>query len=85
MISGLRRCPLDSGEETKGVTQNRRGRAVGWVGPSGRLASESSDVPSAVSSHVVSEVTCGQCPQSPKKQGLEVGCTFSPTTTYGDA
>ena len=52
VISGLRRCPLDSGEETKGVTQNRRGRAGGWVGPSGRLASESSDVPSVVSSPV---------------------------------
>lgn len=34
VISGLRRCPLDSGgEETKGVTQTRRGRAAGWVGP----------------------------------------------------
>lgn len=75
------------------MTQNRRRRAGGWVGPSARLASEWRDVPSVVSSpvglegegHVVSEVTYGQCPQSPKKQGLDMGCTFSPTTTHGDA
>ena len=34
------------------MTQNRRGRAGGWVGPSGHLASEWSSVPSAVSSPV---------------------------------
>ena len=31
------------------------------------------------------KVTRGQCPQSSKKQGLDMGCTFSPTTTHGDA
>lgn len=54
VISGLRRCPLDSGgEETKGVTQTRRGRARVWVGPSAHLASEWRDVPSALISRGV--------------------------------
>lgn len=78
---GLRR----RGDQGSDPDQEREGRRVGrTLGPLGPRMERCPQCAHLLWYWKV-KVTRGQCPQSPKKQGLDMGCTSSPTTTHGDA